>query len=42
VNRKAFGNAASEGLSVVEYRPEDPKAIEEMMTLYKLAFNSEK
>jgi chromosome partitioning protein len=42
VNRKAFGNAASAGLSVVELKPEDPKATEEMTALYKLAFGGEK
>ena len=40
-NRKAFGNAASSGLSVVELKPEDPKATEEMTTLYKLIFSAQ-
>lgn len=39
-NRKAFGNAASAGLAVVEWKPEDPKANEEMMALYNLLFAS--
>jgi chromosome partitioning protein len=37
--RKAFGNAAAAGLSVVELRPEDPKASEEMMILYRYLFD---
>jgi chromosome partitioning protein len=39
-NRKAFGNAASAGLAVVELKPEDPKAIEEIMELYRFIFTS--
>ncbi len=37
--RKAFSNAAAQGLSVVELKPQDPKASEEMMTLYQRVFN---
>lgn len=33
-NRKAFANAAGEGLSVVELKKGDPKAVEEMKSLY--------
>lgn len=40
VFRKAFGNAAGQGLSVVELKPEDPKASEEIMTLYSLIFDN--
>lgn len=39
-NRKAFANAASDGLSVIEYRPEDEKAVEEIRALYKRVFGS--
>jgi chromosome partitioning protein len=37
--RKAFGNAAAAGLAVTELRPQDPKASEEMMVLYRYVFN---
>lgn len=33
-NRKAFGNAASDGLSVAEMKKKDKKAVEEMNALY--------
>jgi chromosome partitioning protein len=36
--RKAFSNAAAAGLAVTETRPQDPKATEEMMTLYRYIF----
>lgn len=36
--RKAFGNAAAEGLAVTELRQSDPKAIEEITALYQLVF----
>lgn len=36
--RKAFGNAAAEGLSVTEVKPADSKAVEEMMVLYRYVF----
>ena len=38
--RKAFGNAAAEGLAVTELRQPDPKASEEITALYKLVFES--
>jgi chromosome partitioning protein len=34
-SRKAFGNAAAHGLSVVELRPQDNKASEEVRALYE-------
>jgi len=37
-NRKAFRNAASQGLSVIELKPPDPKAIAEVMALYNSIF----
>ncbi len=37
--RKAFGNAAGSGLAVTEVRPQDPKATEEMMILYRYLFD---
>ena len=37
--RKAFRRSASEGKAVVEYRPKDPKAIEEIARLYHLVFS---
>lgn len=40
VNRKAFSNAATDGLSVVEWKPEDEKAIEEIQALYRYLFNT--
>lgn len=39
--RKAFGNAAAEGLSVVELRRQDPKALEEISALYRLIFGED-
>ena len=36
--RKAFGNAAAEGLAITELRQSDPKAIEEMSALYALIY----
>jgi chromosome partitioning protein len=38
--RKAFSNAAAAGLAVTEIRPQDPKATEEMMTLYRYIFTA--
>ena len=38
VTRKAFRRAAAQGLSVVELKPQDPKAIEEMQALYGFTF----
>lgn len=40
-NRKSFSNAASDGLSVIEFRPEDDKAVEEIQALYKYLFNTQ-
>lgn len=37
--RKAFGNAAASGLGVVEVKPKDAKAYNEILTLYKHCFN---
>lgn len=39
-NRKAFANAAAQGLAVTELRPEDPKANEEMSTLASYLFDT--
>ncbi len=38
-SRKAFSNAASQGMAVTELNPRDPKAIHEMETLYQRVFN---
>jgi chromosome partitioning protein len=38
-NRKAFRSAASQGLTVTESKPTDPKAIKEIKVLYKLLFD---
>lgn len=38
VNRKVFRAAAAQGLGVVEVRPKDPKAIEEISALYAKVF----
>jgi len=38
-NRKAFRNAAAEGLGVCELFPQDKKASEEMKNLYDLIYN---
>lgn len=37
-NRKVFRNASSQGLGVVEYKPKDQKAIDELKELYKTVF----
>jgi chromosome partitioning protein len=37
--RKAFSNAAAHGLAVTELRPADPKAVEEIMALYRYVFD---
>lgn len=37
--RKAFGNAAAQGLSVTELKPQDDKASAEIMMLYKYIFD---
>ena len=36
--RKAFGNAASQGLAVTELKQQDPKATQEMNTLFRYLF----
>lgn len=38
--RKAFSNAAAQGLSVLELKPQDPKASEEILMLYQRVFNA--
>ena len=38
--RKAFSNAAAAGLAVTEIKPQDPKATEEMMMLYRYIFDT--
>jgi chromosome partitioning protein len=38
-NRKIFGNAAAQGLGVVEIKPTDEKATKEIKCLYKYLFN---
>lgn len=40
VRRKAFANAASAGLSVLEYKPRDVKAVEELTACVNAAFES--
>jgi chromosome partitioning protein len=40
VGRKAFGNAAAEGMAVTELRPSDPKALEEITALYRYIFDT--
>ena len=37
--RKAFGNAASQGLAVTELRPQDAKATQEVGTLYRYLYD---
>jgi chromosome partitioning protein len=37
--RKAFGNAGGQGLGVCELSPPDPKALQEMTTLFERVFN---
>ena len=41
VQRKAFANAAAQGLAVTELRTPDPKATAEIMTLYQRVFKVE-
>jgi len=38
--RKAFSNAAAEGLAVTELKPQDPKATEELLMLYRYVFDT--
>lgn len=40
--RKAFGNAAAQGLAVSEIRPTDLKAVNEIVTLYRYLFDISK
>lgn len=40
--RKAFSNAAAAGLAVTEIKPQDLKATEEMMMLYRYIFDTKK
>lgn len=40
--RKAFSNAAAQGLAVTELKPQDRKAVEEIMVLFRYVFNTEK
>lgn len=40
--RKAFSNAAAAGLAVTEIKPQDPKATEEMLMLYRYIFDTKK
>lgn len=40
-NRKVFRNASSQGLGVVEVKPKDKKAIDELKKLYKTVFNED-
>lgn len=40
-NRKVFRNATSQGLGVVEVKPKDKKAINELKKLYKTVFNED-
>ena len=37
--RKAFGNAAADGLAVTELKPQDQKAAEETLILYRYVFD---
>lgn len=37
--RKAFSNAAAQGMAVTELRPQDAKASEEVMALYRYVFD---
>lgn len=37
--RKAYSNAAAQGRAVTELKPPDPKAVEEILTLYQHIFN---
>lgn len=37
--RKAFANAAADGLGVIELKPQDKKAIQEMIDLYQVIYN---
>lgn len=39
-NRKIFRNASGQGLSVVEFKPKDQKAVEEVIKLYETVFKT--
>jgi chromosome partitioning protein len=39
-SRKAFSNAAAQGMAVTELRPPDPKASEELLMLYRYVFDT--
>ena len=41
-NRKAFRSASAQGLAVTELKPVDPKAVAEVMDLYKSLFSTSK
>jgi chromosome partitioning protein len=41
-SRKAFSNAAAQGLAITELRPQDPKAVEELMILFEYVFDIRK
>ena len=41
-SRKAFANAAAQGMSVAEVRPADPKAVDEMQILYRYVYDIQK
>jgi len=38
-SRKAFSNAAAQGLAVTELKPKDPKAVDELNALYSKVFD---
>lgn len=40
--RKAYSNAAAQGLAVTEIRPLDPKAVDEFMVLFRYVFGIDK
>ena len=40
-DRIAYRKAAKDGLAVIELKPKDPKAVEEMETMYKEVFGNE-
>lgn len=39
-SRKAFSNAAAQGLAVTELKPRDPKAVDELTALYRGVFDA--
>ena len=40
-NRKAFSNAAAQGLAITELKPQDDKATREFLMLYRHVFDIE-